>query len=207
MTSADGEEIADSALPAYPLVFEDQYLQIATSLADDANIYGLGEVAASSGIRRDTDKGTIATLWNTDAGVPLDSGLYGSHPFYLATRDSPDSAHGVFLLNSHGMDVVLRPGVLEYRVLGGTLDFYILAGPTPYDVMTQYSEVVGKPAKMAAWTFGFHLCRWDGEWVSIDRMRKVVETMKEKNIPLETIWSDLDYMDRYRDFEPNEDFK
>ncbi len=29
------------------------------------------------------------------------------------------------------MDVVLNPGVLTYRVIGGVLDFYVFDGPTP----------------------------------------------------------------------------
>ncbi len=36
-----------TVLPAYPLVFEDQYLQIASALPVGANIFGLGEVIVS----------------------------------------------------------------------------------------------------------------------------------------------------------------
>ena len=44
----------------------------------------------------------------------------GSHPFYLDLR--PDGlAHGVFLKNSNGMDVVLDDQSLIYRVIGGKI--------------------------------------------------------------------------------------
>jgi len=195
----------DTSLPSYPLVFEDQYLQIATALPSNANIYGLGEVISSSGLRRDPNN-TVATLWNSDsAGVPADTDLYGSHPFYVESREG--QSHGVFLMNSHGMDVVLRERVLEYRALGGTIDLYFLAGPTPKEVIQQYGQVIGFPAKMPSWAFGFHLCRWAGEWVDLDRMKAVVEKMREEGIPMDTMWNDLDYMDRYRDFETNKHFK
>ncbi|EGN91211.1 hypothetical protein SERLA73DRAFT_157588, partial [Serpula lacrymans var. lacrymans S7.3] len=42
-----------TALDGFPLVFEDQYLQLTSSLPYGTNIYGLGEVIASSGFRRD----------------------------------------------------------------------------------------------------------------------------------------------------------
>ena len=50
------------------------------------------------------------------------SGLFrpvdGAHPFYLELRSS-GNAHGVFLRNSNGMDVVLDSTSLRYNVIGG----------------------------------------------------------------------------------------
>ena len=67
-------------LDAFPLVFEDQYLQLTSALPLGANIYGLGEVVASSGFRRDvgTDGGvgTIQTMWARDIADPIDENVY-----------------------------------------------------------------------------------------------------------------------------------
>ena len=52
-------------------------LQLSSALPLDANIYGLGEVIASSGFRRDV-RGTIQTMWNRDATDPLDQNMYAS---------------------------------------------------------------------------------------------------------------------------------
>ena len=215
LMTRDGEQVRHSDMPAYPLVFSDQYLQLATAVPEDTNICGLGEVISTSGLR--ISEGTIATMWNRDpAGSPSDANLYGAHPFYVETRfDKSNSkshkissrSHGVFLLNSHGMDVLHRSGVVEYRVLGGTMDLYLFSGSTTKAVIEQYSEVVGKPARMPFWAFGFHLCRWGQKWSTLNGVREVVERMKEENIPLETVWSDLDYMDHRRNFVLNEDFR
>lgn len=49
--------------------------------------------------------------------------IYASHPFYLRLEED-GNAHGVFLLNSNAMDIILQPNALTYRTIGGILDFY-----------------------------------------------------------------------------------
>ena len=204
----DGAPVRDTELPAYPLVFSDQYLQLATAVPEVTNIYGLGDVMSTSGFRRD-NHGTVQGFWNGDpAGNPTDRNLYGTHPFYLETRwdstSKSSQSHGVFLRNSHGMDVILRKGVVEYRCLGGTLDLHFVAGPTPKDVIKQYSNVVGRPAQMPFWSFGFHLCRIN--YRTVDETREIVDKMREADVPLECMWNDFDYMDRKRNFTLSKDF-
>ena len=59
-----------------------------------------------------------------DHGTPVHKNLYGSHPFYLDLRSQTGNAHGVFLLNSNGMDIVLQESYITYKIIGGILDFY-----------------------------------------------------------------------------------
>lgn len=82
---------SSTALDGFPLVFEDQYLQLTSALPYGANIYGLGEVVASSGFRRDvgTDGGvgTIQTMWARDDADPIDQNMFvcsSKHRIYLA---------------------------------------------------------------------------------------------------------------------------
>ncbi|KAJ2988876.1 hypothetical protein NUW54_g8974 [Trametes sanguinea] len=85
-----------TALDGFPLVFEDQYLQLTSALPLGANIYGLGEVLASSGFRRDvgTDggAGTIQTMWSVGTSDPIDENTYGSHPMYMEHRYDPKTS-------------------------------------------------------------------------------------------------------------------
>ena len=112
-----------TALDGFPLVFEDQYLQLTSALPLGANVYGLGEVLASSGFRRDVGTnggvGTVQTMWARDSPDPIDENMYvpsftpqklvltcaaslsyGSHPIYLEhrydERTKRSKSHGVF---------------------------------------------------------------------------------------------------------------
>ena len=69
------------------------------------------------------------------------------------------SAEGALLLNSNGMDVVLTPTSYQWRAVGGIPDLYFFTGPTPADVMRQYTDVVGRPAMQPYWSLGFHQCK------------------------------------------------
>ncbi|EIW75706.1 glycoside hydrolase family 31 protein [Coniophora puteana RWD-64-598 SS2] len=200
-------------LDGFELVFEDQYLQIASALPKGTNVYGLGEVIASSGFRRDIgadpgENGTLHAFWASDMGDPVDQSMYGSHPIYMEHRydesTGTSSTNGVLLLSSNAMDVVLTTppdsnvSLIEYRVIGGTLDFYFFAGPTAGSVIEQYGALIGYPLWQPAWGFGFHLCRWG--YHNISETREVVKAMRAADIPLETQWNDIDLFQVFRDF-------
>uniref|UniRef100_D8PUM4 beta-glucosidase n=1 Tax=Schizophyllum commune (strain H4-8 / FGSC 9210) TaxID=578458 RepID=D8PUM4_SCHCM len=192
---------------SYPLIFEDQYLRVKTSLPDAANMYGLGE--HTHGFRLDNHDTTL-TMFNRDAPfVPTGTNLYGSHPIYQEHRET--GTHGVLLLNSNGMDIKLNDTdgatTLEYNVVGGVLDFYFLAGSEedPTAVARQYAEVVGTPAEMPYWSFGLHQCRY-GYQNFVD-LADVITGYANAGIPLETMWTDIvDYMHRRRVFSLDPDY-
>ncbi|KAK4495387.1 hypothetical protein PRZ48_013718 [Zasmidium cellare] len=187
---SSGEVLFDTS--AASLIFEDQYVRLRTALPQNPSLYGTGE---------HTDPFMLNTtnytriVWNRDAyGTPAGSNLYGTHPVYYDNRGK-NGTHAVFLLNSNGMNYKINDDegqYLEYDLLGGVLDFYILAGPTPVEVAEQYSEVVGKPALMPYWGFGFHQCRYG--YQDVYDVAEVVANYSAANIPLETMWTDIDYM-------------
>lgn len=107
---------------SFPLVFEPQYLRVKTALPQNANLYGLGE--HTDPFRLPTHNYT-RTLWSRDAFlVPSGTNLYGNHPIYLEHRST--GTHGVFLLNSNGMDIKINDTesvgpTLEYNIIGGSV--------------------------------------------------------------------------------------
>lgn len=150
----DDEVLFDTS--ASNLIFQSQYLNLRTWLPEDPYLYGLGEHTDS--LRLPTTNYT-RTIWNRDSyGVPQNSNLYGAHPVYYDHRGE-SGTHGVFLLNSNGMDIRIDKTedgqqYLEYNTLGGVFDFYFFTGSTPKETSMEYSKIVGLPAMQSYWSFG-----------------------------------------------------
>jgi alpha-glucosidase (family GH31 glycosyl hydrolase) len=96
------------------------------------------------------------------------------------------------------MDVVLNPTAVTYKIIGGIIDMYVVLGPSPNDVSRQYADIVGLPAMIPYWSLGWHQSRWG--YASVGDMKTVVAKYKAAQIPLETLWGDIDYMDNYKCF-------
>ncbi|XP_026861950.2 lysosomal alpha-glucosidase [Electrophorus electricus] len=180
-----------------PLFYADQFLQMSTSLPSTF-VYGLGE--HRSNLLHDVQWNTL-TMWARDAAPVELTNLYGAHPFSLL-MESDGLAHGLFLLNSNAMDVVLQPApALTWRTVGGILDLYVFLGPDPASVIGEYLEVIGKPAMPVYWALGYHLCRWGYD--SSNKTWEVVKEMRNYGIPQDVQWNDIDYMDNALDFTYN----
>ncbi|KAM7194518.1 glycoside hydrolase [Rhypophila sp. PSN 637] len=199
------------------LVFENQFSEFKTFLPENYNLYGLGEVVRGFRLGNNLTR----TLFAADVGDNVDANIYGSHPVYLDTRyftkgangeleyaaEATDKSaeyvsytHGVYLRNAHAQEVLLRPEGVTWRALGGNIDLYFYNGPSAKDVITAYQHTaVGLPALQQYWTLGFHQCRWGYENWTV--LQEVVDNFAKFEIPLETIWADIDYMKGYRNFD------
>ncbi|CAN6674786.1 hypothetical protein TRVA0_065S00342 [Trichomonascus vanleenenianus] len=180
----------------YKIVFENQFLEFATELPLGHNIFGLGETIDDFRIK----PGTVRTMHNADIPDRVGANLYGTHPVYMEERrDNGDYAvHGVYLRNAHSQEIIVGEEELKWRVLGGSIELYFFSGPSPNEVIRQYQRVIGLPAMHQYWTLGYHHSRYGMK--SADDFWDRVEKHREHGIPLETMWSDIDHMDRFRDF-------
>ncbi|GIY52234.1 hypothetical protein CDAR_606791 [Caerostris darwini] len=181
------------------LVYSDQFLQLSSYLPS-SYIYGIGE---NYGNFLKSVNWTRLTLFNTDKEPAAGFPLYGSQPFYLSL-EKDGNANGVFLFNSNAMDVILQPTpAITFRPIGGILDFFIMLGPSPSNVVQQYTGIVGRTFMPPYWSLGFHLCRYG--YSSVNDTRETMQRNLNVGIPLDVQWNDIDYMDKFKDFTYDED--
>ncbi|KAM9216330.1 putative maltase-glucoamylase 2 [Dugong dugon] len=179
-----------------PLQFAQQYLQLSFRLPS-TNLYGLGEHVHQQ-YRHDMNWKTWP-IFTRDASPTEGVNLYGAHTFFLCLEDASGSSFGVFLMNSNAMEVTLQPApAITYRTIGGILDFYVFLGSTPEQVVQEYLELVGKPFLPSYWSLGFQLSRRN--YGGIEGLKEVVSRNRAAGIPYDVQYSDIDYMDGYKDF-------
>ncbi|KAG7296287.1 hypothetical protein JYU34_021411 [Plutella xylostella] len=176
------------------MILSDKFLQMSTLLPTN-KIYGIGE---RQGPLRVDMNWQVYTIFNSDSVPVENTPLYGSHPFHLGLEDSGKS-HGMVLLNSNAMDIVTQPTpALTYRTIGGILNFLLVLGDAPNDVLAEYTALVGRPAMPPYWALGFHLCKFN--YGSLNVTRDVWQKNRDAGLPFDVQWNDLDYMSNSNDF-------
>lgn len=96
------------------------------------------------------------------------------------------------------MDVTVADLSVNFRTIGGVLDFYIFTGPSPKDVIHQFHTVLELPTLVPYWSLGWHQCRWG--YHNVTQTEDIVRRYNDFQIPLDVIWNDIDYMDQFKDF-------
>jgi alpha-glucosidase len=158
------------------------------------DLYGTGEVTGS--LRRNE---TQVTLWNTDNyGYGTDNGkrLYQSHPWVLAVR-SDGSSYGILIDHSWKQSIILG-NPIKIISEGPPFRIIIIERDSPQEVLTALAGLIGTIPLPPIWALGYHQCRFS--YYPDSQVRQIADTFREKNIPCDVIWMDIDYMNGYRVF-------
>lgn len=160
-------------------------------------------------------------LYNSDVfEYEMDSPmtLYGAIPFMQAHRK--DSSVGVFWLNGAEtwVDITKSSTAANKMSLGiagststethwisesGLLDVFVFLGPTPKDVLHQYTSLTGYTQLPQQFAIAYHQCRWN--YVTDADVRDVDRKMDKFRIPYDVIWLDIEYTDgkKYFTWDPH----
>ncbi len=157
------------------------------------DLYGTGEVAGP--LRRN---GRAVTAWNFDAyGYDARTPhLYQSHPWVLAVR-ADGSAYGLLADTTWRCRIDLTAGIL-FVAEGPPYPLIAIERASPREVVAALSELTGRAPLPPLWALGYHQCRYS--YFPDDRVLEVVRGFRERRIPCDTIWLDIDHMDGNRSF-------
>ncbi len=164
--------------------------------------FGLGDKSHNLNLR-----GKAFENWNTDAFgyTPETDPLYRAIPFYYALHQ--DLAYGIFLDNTYRTRFSFDRQdnqVSSFSASGGEMNYYFIYGPDLTEVTKQYAQLTGKPELPPLWSLGFHQCKWS--YYPENRVRALAKEFRERKIPCDAIYLDIDYMDEFRCFTWNEEF-
>jgi len=158
-------------------------------------IYGLGERFTAF-----VKNGQSLDIWNEDPGTNTDQ-AYKNIPFYLSNQ-----GYGVFV--NHTGRVSFEVGSetvnkVQFSVAGEELEYLVIYGPTPKEILTKYTALTGRAPLLPEWSFGLWLSTsfvtdYDEKTVS-----SFIQGMKDRDIPLSVFHFDCFWMREYQwcDFE------
>lgn len=176
---------------------EEYKIYVSKVMEDDMYFYGLGERTGSL-----NKKGYHYRNWNTDDPTPHGetyAQLYKSIPFLITLKD--EEACGIFFDNHFESHFDMGKENSKYYYFGavdGNLDYYFMYGPTIKEVVNKYTNLTGKTPLPQLWTLGYQQCRWS--YAPQERTMEIAKCFREKDIPCDTIYLDIDYMDDFRVF-------
>jgi len=75
---------------------------------------------------------------------------------------------------------------------------YFFFGDKPDDIIITYGKLSGFPIAPPLWAFGWQQCRFG--YKDQEQWLEVVNEYQNNDLPLDTMWADIDYMDDYKIF-------
>lgn len=172
-------------------------IEVIKKMDGDEFFYGLGDKTGHL-----NKKGYHYKTWNTDDPSPqVESfeALYKAIPFFITLKQK--EAYGIFFDNTYETHFDMGKENSDYYYFGadeGNLDYYFIYGPSVVEVMHGYTYLTGTTPLPQMWTLGYQQCRWS--YSSEARLLEVANSFREKNIPCDALYLDIDYMDNYKVF-------
>ena len=180
---------------ALPFFETDQQGTFTYSLSENDIVYGLGEQ-----IRGINKRGRQYISWNYE------------NPNHHDDTRSLNRAHNIIII--HGtvtfgaffdfagkieFDIgYTKRSMMQIHAASNNLTVYIITGESEKDIVKQFRKMVGRSYIPPFWAFGYGQSRWG--YKTEEDIRTVAKQYQDAGIPLDSIYLDIDYMERYKDF-------
>ncbi|MCX0380273.1 glycoside hydrolase family 31 protein [Clostridium perfringens] len=187
----DGNIINEDFQPS----FKDEKGNVYISKVNDClAYYGLGEKGGDL-----NKKGCYTENFNTDDPETDDDSItyYKTIPFYVALKE--EATYGIFFDNSFRsyFDMGKEMGDrIFFGAIGGQIQYYFIPGENIKEVVKNYTALTGRMEMPPLWSLGYQQCRFS--YFNQEEVRELVKTFEEKDIPLDVVYLDIDYMDGFR---------
>ncbi|MCR8746578.1 glycoside hydrolase family 31 protein [Romboutsia lituseburensis] len=180
-----------------PTEHMDYTVFIPKNLENNTYFYGFGEKTGHL-----NKNGCHYINWNTDDPSPHGETyekLYKSIPFFISMKD--EEAFGIFFDNTFETHFDLGKENSKYYYFAsvdGNIDYYFIYGPDITEVVKGYTNLTGTTPLPQLWTLGYQQCRW--AYCPEHNVMDIAKKFREKDIPCDAIYLDIEYMDDFRVF-------
>jgi alpha-D-xyloside xylohydrolase len=152
-------------------------------------VYGLGERFTAF-----VKNGQVVDIWNEDGGTSSEI-AYKNIPFYLTNR-----GYGVLVNHPERVSFEVASEKVErvqFSVPGEVLEYFLIYGPTPAQVLERYTALTGRPALPPAWSFGLWLTTSFTTNYDEDTVTGFIQGMADRDIPLHVFHFDCFWMKEF----------
>ncbi|KNY07656.1 alpha-xylosidase [Microbacterium sp. GCS4] len=158
-------------------------------------VYGLGERFGPL-----VKNGQSVDIWNADGGTSSEQ-AYKSIPFHLSNRGYGvlvnDPGHVSYEIGSEAVERV------QFSVTGEALEYFVIAGPTPKEVLSRYTALTGRPPVVPAWSYGLWLSTSFTTDYDEQTVNSFIDEMAARELPVSVFHFDCFWMREFNwcDFE------
>jgi alpha-D-xyloside xylohydrolase len=152
-------------------------------------IYGLGERFGAF-----VKNGQTVDIWNADGGTASEQ-AYKNVPFFLSS-----AGYGVFVDHPEHVSFEVGSEVVsenQFSVEGQSLTYYVIDGPGPKDVLSRYTGLTGRPARVPDWSFGLWLSTSFTTSYDEATVTGFIDGMAERDLPLSVFHFDCFWMRQF----------
>jgi alpha-D-xyloside xylohydrolase len=191
--SADGQPLTSLGArgTGFATDADDRHFMLAQlAVGVGESVYGLGERFTPF-----VKNGQSVDIWQADGGTSSEQ-AYKNIPFHLTSR-----GYGVFVNHPGHVSYEVGSesvGRVQFSVEDQSLEFFVIHGPTPKEVLTRYTALTGRPALPPAWSFGLWLSTSFTTSYDEATVTRFVQGMADAGIPLSVFHFDCFWMREYQ---------
>jgi len=166
------------------------YVREQLALGVGERIYGLGERFTPF-----VKNGQSVAIVNEDGGTASQQS-YKSIPFYVSS-----AGYGVLVAHPEKVDFEVGSEAVEavqFSVPGQVLEYYVIGGPTPKDVLHRYTALTGRAPLVPAWSYGLWLSTSFTTDYDEATVTAAVDEMMRRELPLSVFHFDCFWMREYQ---------